>query len=140
MNWGKGIIGGMALFMLFILAMCFYMFRSPADEYDHQYYEKGLHFDRDYERQKRVKDDHAQPSIEQKGKVLWVEFAGRTTGSLKFIRPSSQALDKTFPINSGPDNCVMIPLNQIKPGRWVLVIEWQNNGKDYLYQQEINIK
>ncbi len=41
MNWGKGIITGMIIFMLFILSMCIYMFRMPADEYDHQYYEKA---------------------------------------------------------------------------------------------------
>lgn len=140
MNWGKGIVTGMVLFMLFILSMCFYMFRVPADEYDHQYYEKGLGFDKDYARQQQVINDHAQPAISQHGKSLWLNFKDRATGSARFIRPSSQSLDQTFPVNSGPENAVSIPLNQIKPGRWILVIEWESNNKAYLYQKEIDIK
>jgi len=101
MNWGKGIIIGMALFMAFILCMCIYMFRMPADEYDHQYYEKGLNFDKDYDRERQVYKDHAIPLISISGKELTVTFVHPANGSIRFIRPSSEALDKTFKITTG---------------------------------------
>ena len=140
MNWGKGIVGGMVVFMLFILSMCVYMFRAPADEYDHQYYEKGLGFNGDYNRQKQVATDHATPEICQDGNTLMLTFTARVSGSLKFIRPSSKALDKTFPLNSGPYNYVAMPLKSMPKGQWQLVVEWETDKKAYLYQTAIYIK
>lgn len=140
MNWGKGIIAGMIVFMLFILSMCIYMFSAPADEYDHQYYEKGLGFDRDYKLEQQVTKDHAQPIIRQTGQMLNLKFTTPVAGKIRFIRPSSQAMDKIFPLNSGNADDVEISLSTIKTGKWQLVLEWQSKQKNYLYQQEIYIK
>ncbi len=63
MNWGKGIIAGMIIFVLFIAGMCIYMFTSPQDDFDQQYYEKGLTFNHDYDREQQVTKDHAEPLI-----------------------------------------------------------------------------
>lgn len=140
MNWGKGIVGGMVIFMLFILSMCFYMFRMPPDEYDHRYYEKGLSFDNDYKREQQVTADHAEPLIKQNGKTLELIFSTPVTGNIKFVRPSNQAMDKTFALNSEGAQTVSIPLSSIKRGQWDVVVEWTNNDKEYLYQQGFYIK
>lgn len=128
----------MALFMLFILSLCFKMFQAPADEYDHQYYEKGLGYDKDYKREKQVLTDKAQPSIEQTDGQLLILFKDTATGKARFIRPSSKAQDKTVDLNGG--RTADIPLNHFDKGRWTLVLEWKSNDKDYLYQKEIYIQ
>ncbi|GAB3929925.1 FixH family protein [Mucilaginibacter myungsuensis] len=138
MNWGRGIVGGMAVFMVFILSLCFQMFRAPADEYDHQYYEKGLGYDKDYKRERQVVIDKAQPTIEHADGQLLILFTDTVNGKARFIRPSSTALDKTVIINSG--QTAAIPLGHFSKGRWTLVLEWQSHNKDYLYQKEIYIK
>lgn len=140
MNWGKGIITGMIIFMLFILSMCLYMFRMPADEYDHQYYEKGLSFDKDYDREQQVSKDHARPMISQQGQALLLVFKVPATGQIKLIRPSSQALDKVFPISSDAAGRACIDLKTVKAGRWQLILEWQSDHKSYLFHQEIDIQ
>jgi hypothetical protein len=140
MNWGKGIIAGMLVFMLFIISMCIYMFRIPADEYDHQYYEKGLRFDRDYDRERQVGIDHAQPLITRNGQTLLLKFTAPVTGKINFIRPSNQALDKEFQFNSGASDTATISLAAIWTGQWQLVLEWESNHKAYLYHQEIYIQ
>jgi hypothetical protein len=127
MNWGKGIIGGMVLFMLFIISMCVYMFMIPEDGYDHQYYEKGLNFDKDYNKERQVQLDHALPMIRVSGKTVSITFVKPASGIVKFIRPSNQLLDKEFK-------------QSIVPGRWQLVLNWESGHKAYLYQQEIYIK
>jgi hypothetical protein len=139
MNWGKGIISGMILFMLFILSMCFYMFRMPQDEYDHQYYEKGLNFDRDFNKEKQVTADHAQPQIMIKGKTCSIIFVQPAHGNIHFIRPSSQALDKTMALNTGSSNKAEVSLQQLSAGRWQIILDWKSTDKAYLYQQEITI-
>jgi hypothetical protein len=140
MNWGKGIVTGMIVFMLFILSMCFYMFRMPADEYDHQYYEKGLNFDRDFNKEQQVVKDHAQPIIATVAKTCPISFTQSAKGTVKFIRPSSEALDSSVVLNTGGGNTATIPLQNLVTGRWQIVIDWTSGSKAYLYQQDIDIK
>jgi hypothetical protein len=137
MNWGKGIIGGMIMFMLFIIGMCIYMFMAPADDYDHQYYEKGLSFNHDYNREQQVSKDHAQPIIGQTGDHITFLFSEPVNGSVKFMRPSSTAMDKVFKLEGKQ---LTIATASIKSGQWQLVFDWTSNNKAYLYQHEIYVK
>jgi hypothetical protein len=139
MNWGKRLILGMILFMGFILAMCVYMFNLPEDDYDHQYYEKGLTFNRDYDRERLVITDKAQPVIRQgKGDVAIV-FKQPAVGIIKFINPLGKNKDLAFPLNTGTAKNISIPVNKLGAGRWGVKIEWSSDAKNYLYQQDLFI-
>jgi hypothetical protein len=140
MNWGKGIIGGMVLFMLFIISMCVYMFRIPEDGYDHQYYEKGLNFDKDFNKEQQVQRDHARPLIEVSDKTVSITFMKPASGTIKFVRPANEALDNVIKLDSTSGKNINIPVERMAVGRWQLVLNWQSNHKAYLYQQEIYIK
>lgn len=130
----------MGTFMLFIIVMCVRMFLAPADEYDHHYYEKGLNFDADYNRERQVVIDNATPKIQQNPKGLLLKFSAPATGTIRFIRPANQKLDRAFQINSDNDNEVLAPTVAIQPGRWQLLLTWVSNNKEYRYQQEIYLK
>lgn len=139
MNWGKGIIIGMSLFMLFIIFMCVKMFRLPADEYDHHYYEKGLNFDKDYAKEKQVEIDKAQPLIIISGQKVNVTFSEPANGTARFVRPSSEALDHSFVINTGTGKSAGIPVAALAKGRWRIVLEWESGQKRYLYEKEVDL-
>ena len=138
MNWGKGIIAGMAAFMLFILSMCIYMFNAPTDDYDHQYYEKGMSFNKDHDREEQVVKDHAEPVITQTGNQLRIVFTQLPTGNICFMRPSDKTLDKSFKLAN--NNATEIDLQNIAKGPWQLTLEWESNHKAYLYHKEVFIK
>jgi hypothetical protein len=141
MNWGKGIVAGVVVFMLFILGMCIYMFMAPNDEYDHQYYEKGLTFNYDYDREVQVTKDHAAPLIQSDAQYMKITFKQPVAdGMVTLNRPSDAAMDKVFSLKSDQQNEVVIPLKQITAGKWQLVFEWESNHKKYLYQQAIYLK
>ena len=140
MNWGKGIIGGMVFFMLFIISMCVYMFMAPEDGYDHQYYEKGLNFDKDFIKERQVETDHAQPLIGVSGKTVSITFVKPASGIIKFIRPSNQSLDWMLTLDSMSGKNIIVPIQTMAPGRWRVVLNWESSHKAYLYQQEIYIK
>ena len=139
MNWGKGIVLGMALFMAFIISMCVYMFNMPADDYDHQYYEKGLNFNGDYNRERQVITDHAQPLITQQNAGITIQFKRPAVGVIKFVNPLGKNKDLTFPLNTGTGNNISMPAKKLTPGRWGIKIEWSSNARNYLYQQDIFI-
>lgn len=140
MNWGKGIILGMVIFVLFITSLGIFMFLSPADDYDHQYYEKGLSFNQDYNREKQVIKDHAQPVIQITGGYIKLTFAHAAKGKITFTRPSNNLLDKVFQLDSGSGTEVDIPVGSMTRGQWRLVFDWISNNKSYLYQKEVFIK
>jgi hypothetical protein len=140
MNWGKGIIIGMGLFMLFIILMCVKMFALPADEYDHHYYEKGLSFDKDYAKERQVIKDNARPVIYINGRQVKITFSAPANGSVRFIRPSSEALDKIFQLNTDTGNVAEIPVPALVKGRWQMVLEWKSAKKSYLFEQEADLQ
>ena len=139
MNWGKGIISGMAIFMLFILAMCFYMFRMPEDEYDQKYYEKGLTFDQDYNREQQVFKDKAQPVIAIDTCCIKVTFPQAAKGQVKITRPLGNIKDQVIKFDAAGNQPFEILTNHMAKGVWQLTFEWTNNQKAYLYQKEVHI-
>jgi hypothetical protein len=137
MNWGKATVLILIVFVLFIGSMSVYMFRSPKDDYDHQYYEDGINFDHDYNREAQVIKDHAQPAVSFETDSIKFSFPQIVDGKVKLIRPSSDAVDKTFPLEG---RVVAIPVSQLIRGKWKLVFEWKSNNKAYLYNTEIFVK
>src|SRR4051812_44209133 len=116
MNWGKGIVGGMIIFMLFIIAMCVYMFAIPNDEYDDKYYEKGLNYDVDYKRNKHVIEDKAQPKIVVDSCCIEITFPQLINGQAKLMRPSGNVVDKVIPIGNKNGQLVQILTNNLVNG------------------------
>ncbi len=137
MNWGKGIISGMIVFMLFIIGMCVYMFTMPADEYDKKYYEKGLIFDQDYNREKQVITDKAQPTIEADSCCIEVTFPQHVIGQVTLTRPSSSKVDSIIAIDNKNGQPVQILTANMTKGKWHLTFNWISNNKSYLYQKEV---
>lgn len=137
MNWGKGIVGGMIVFMLFIIAMSVYMFMAPEDQYDHQYYEKGLNFDKFYNKEAQVVKDHAQPVIKISGGIITLTFDQSAKGTITFMRPSNDAMDKTYNIDGKE---AQFPVVLVGKGQWQFVFDWVSNNKAYLYQKEVYLK
>lgn len=140
MNWGKGIISGMVVFMLFIIGMVAYMFSTRADDYDHQYYEKGLNFDKDYDKERQVVKDQAQPQLTIGNTGLQLTFVKPAVGKITFVRPSNQYQDRVFKIDTHAGPIAYLPLQSIEKGKWRLIIEWKSSNQAYLYQKEIFIK
>lgn len=126
--------------MLFIISMCVYMFLIPTDEYDHQYYEKGLTFNHDYNLEVQVVKDHAKPTIQINKNNIIMTFVNTIKGKVTFARPSDATLDRSFTLISDPKNEVIIPTKGIAAGRWQLVFEWKANQTEYLYHQEIYVR
>jgi hypothetical protein len=140
MNWGKITIAILVVFVLFIGGMSYIMFRSPMDEYDHQYYEDGLNFDHDYVREQQVTKDNAQPSIEVDKLSIKFTFPQLVKGHVKFMRPSSDMGDITYPLDNKDGTPIQFVTSHMAKGQWQLVFEWTSSNKAYLYQKEVYIK
>jgi hypothetical protein len=140
MNWGKATVAILITFVLFISGLSYFMFSAPNDEYDHQYYEDGLNFDHDYNREAQVTKDHAAPVIEIDTCCIKLTFSQLIKGEVRMSRPSSDARDTTFALDNKNGNPVLILTKHLAKGKWALVFDWKSDNKAYLYQHEVYIK
>ena len=136
MNWGKGIIIGLVLFMSFIVVLVVLMFRSPDDAFDKKYYEKGLAFNDIYNQKQNVIDEKVEPQFLLNSKTLQINFSGVQSGQINFTRPSNHLLDTVVNINR---DTVIIPIKNLTTGQWHLILKWKNLHKDYLFEKDIFI-
>jgi len=137
LNWGSGIAIGMAAFVSFIVILGIQMFRDSPGDYDHNYYEKGLAYDSVYAKEKQVITDHAMPQFKLESKSMLIQFAGTAIGHIRFERPSDPDQDKLLTLQTNGSNSAVIPLDKFAAGQWQVTLDWQSNGKKYLYQREM---
>lgn len=136
MNWGKGLVIGLGLFMGFVVFLVVMMFQAPDDSFDKDYYEKGLDYDQEYNRKKQVLTDNATPEIKLQEDSFNIVFSALDSGNLKMVRPSSHLEDEDFKL---VDKKTTISTNKLKRGEWKLIIEWNANNKEYLYEKNLFI-
>ncbi|HTK21305.1 MAG TPA: FixH family protein [Mucilaginibacter sp.] len=137
LNWGNGIAIGMTAFAAFIVVLGVQMFRDSPGDYDHQYYEKGLAYDSVYAKEKQVIIDHAAPHFKLENKSMLVQFTGASAGHIRFERPSDPNQDQLLTFQSNSSDQAVIQLDKFAAGQWQVTLDWQSNGKKYLYQREI---
>ena len=127
--------------MSFIVVLGILMFNSKDDALvDKDYYEKGLDYDKDYNRKEQVKKDDAVPELSVLADELLITFKAAAEGELKLIRNSDQRMDKKAVISTDQHQQVKIPLKGISKGRWKIILSWTTDGKAYLNEQEVMIR
>lgn len=140
MNWGKVTAIILTVFVLFIGGLSYVMLKAPNDEYDHQYYEDGLNFDHDYNREAQVTKDHAQPLIQVDTCCIKLTFPQIVNGKVRMSRPSSDARDTTIALDNKSGTAIEILTKHLAKGNWQLVCDWKSNNKAYLYKHEVYVK
>lgn len=140
MNWGVKLMIGMLCFMSFIIILAIKMINSKPDALvDNDYYEKGLDYDKDYNRKEQVKTDGAAPQIQLRNGHIVLTFKDKAIGEAKLIRNSDKRLDKKIAISTDVLHTVRIPVSGLEKGQWRLIISWTTDGKAYLDEQEVMV-
>jgi len=140
MNWGIKLMIGMLCFMTFIIVLAVLMINSKTDALvDTDYYEKGLAYDKDYNRKEQVKADNAAPEIIVTDGFIQLTFKDKAEGDIKLVRNSDKRMDKKIAISTDTLHIVKVPLNGIEKGQWRLIISWSTDGKAYLNEQEVMV-
>ncbi len=131
---------GMGLFMAFIIALGVMMVRSKNDALvDNDYYERGIHYNQDYDKKENVKRDHAAPGLVINNSSITLTFMKPARGTLRMIRPADKRLDRTVSFKSNQHQQFEIPLKSFAKGQWKIELEWQSEGKTYLYEREVRL-
>jgi hypothetical protein len=143
-NWGKGIVIAIALFMCFIL---YFVVKVQSDtQYDNemvteQYYKKEKLVQGNIESIQNANSLTEKVAIAKTVNGVVVSFPkefdySKIKGKVSLYIPSNQKLDFEIPISlSGFD--LLIPKNNLVDGLWGISIVWEYEGKSYLNKEEI---
>ena len=143
-NWGTGIVIGMALFISFIMYLVINMLTDKKFDHDlvtEEYYQEELHY------QEEINAETNAFSLEEnitdrRVKDGWlIEFPenlelSKISGNLNFYRPSNEKLDFNIPLEL-TSHQVFIKDEQLLKGRWNINIHWEYEETPYLYKNEI---
>lgn len=144
-NWGTGLVIGMALFMGFIL---FFVYRiSTENSLNHDLVTEGY-----YQKEQELQDDiyaqqnTADMAVQIKGikneMGYMLQFPegydpNKIKGVVYLYRPSNKLLDFDLPIEKLTDSKVLIPDHRLLDGRWNISIDWEYEGKQYRFKKQI---
>jgi nitrogen fixation protein FixH len=143
-NWGVGIVIGMAAFITFIMVMVTTMLTNK--EYDHDlvtenYYAKDLVYQKEIDAEKKANSFSSGIRIEKTIEGLQIYFPKelqekKVSGTIQMYRPSSKKLDFQIPFII-EDSKSLIPDSKLVEGTWKVTIYWEMEGEQYLFKKAI---
>ena len=143
-NWGTGIVIAFVAFISFI--MYFIITMMTDSKYDHDlvvedYYKQELQFQDDINKETNAKSLVENISWKKTTEGVIIIFPenlqkDNISGKVFLYRPSNKQFDFEIPISLSNHN-LLIPDKRLLDGRWNIKVDWQYNGKNYLYKKEI---
>lgn len=143
-NWGTGIVLAFLAFISFIMYFIITMNTNTKYEHDlvtEDYYKQELEFQNDINKEKNAKNLVKNLNWEKTDKGLTIIFPedleiSNITGKVFLYRPSDKQFDFDTSISLS-NHYLLIPDKRLLDGRWNIKVDWQYNGKSYLYKKEI---
>lgn len=144
LNWGTGIVLAFIGFISFI--MYFVITMMTSENYNtslvtEDYYKEELEYQNDIDKEHSAKKLTANVTWQRTEKGLEISFpetmdTNQITGKVFLYRPSNEHVDFETAISLSNHN-LLIPDKRLLDGRWNIKVDWQYNGKSYLYKEEI---
>lgn len=140
MNWGKGIVIGMVLFMSFIIVLVVNLMMHRVDLESEDYYKREINYEEEIT---AVKNSEALPEkvqLMQQEEYVVVQLPGKTelnSIEVRFLRPDDQKMDKTFKVEG--TKSYLIPKNELSKGKYNIEISYTADSKVCLQKEEIYI-
>jgi nitrogen fixation protein FixH len=143
-NWGTGLVIGMALFISFILYFVIKISTDKKYDYDlvtEQYYQKEMVFQKEFDAEENSNSLETNISGEKTAEGWMLTFPKnidytKVKGTVFLYRPSNKQLDFQLPLKLSSPN-LLIPDKRLVAGRWNTIVQWSYEGEDYLYKKEI---
>ncbi len=141
MNWGKGIIIAMSLFIVFIVTMVVQMMRQDVTMITDEYYQKELHYNEQYAALNNYNEASAPIQIQQIGDSMFVLLPSDLMESelaLEFKRLDDASKDLSFTLPASEK--IYLPKKMFAHGHYDAIIKGQRQGKAFECNQKVDIR
>ena len=143
-NWGTGIALAYTAFALMIIAFVINSFSKQIDLVTPDYYAKELVFQDQIEKEQRSRALTEDVSFMMGSEQLDIQFpqemkSTKISGTVQLFCPVDAKKDISFAIEADSNGKQIIPLNQVKAGRYKLQISWKAIGLEY-YKENVIVR
>jgi hypothetical protein len=140
MNWGKGIIIGMGLFMGFIIFLVVNVMTHRVDLQSDDYYKKEIQYEDEILAVKNANELNEQISINAADDFLVVKIPDSLNAQqikLDLIRPDDKKLDQHLLISD--TKTFLLPLKELTEGKYLTELHYLVKEKPFLQKSEVYI-
>jgi len=140
MNWGKGIVIVMALFMTFILVLVISFMSHSVDLESEDYYQREINYQSEItamNKSNELKEKLIMTSLEDYVSVVVPNELNCDNIQIEMKRPDNKDLDKRYKVNN--TKSYLIDKNKLVKGLYNVEIRYQVNGAEYMQKQTIII-
>ena len=140
MNWGKGIVIGMSLFMAFILVLVISLMSHSVDLESEDYYQREINYQSEItamNKSNELKEKVVVTSMENHVSVVVPAELNCENIEIEMKRPDNKDLDQKFNINN--TKSYLIDKAKLVKGHYNIEIRYQVKGIEYMQKQTIII-
>lgn len=144
LNWGWGIAIFYSLFVIIMVGMVIMSSRQEINMVQDHYYEKDLNYEA-FRKSRQNASELASKSMvtyDAGRKSISLEFPEtllQVEGEVTLYRPSSQSMDKKWPVRLNDAGIMEITTENLLPGLWRVLVDFKSAGKSYYHEQVVVI-
>jgi hypothetical protein len=141
MNWGKGILLVIILFVAFMMTLVVISVRmDDIHLVTENYYEKEIKYQDQIDREKSAATlDREVLVFDASAKSMVLDLPIGAKGTLQLFRPSDARLDQELNLDITDEGKTTVPLQTLKSGYWRVQLTWTENGVDFYQEKKINL-
>ena len=139
MGWGKGITLLMASFVTMIMVMVIKSTQQDFHLVTDRYYEESLDYDKvqtmksNYSLLRREATVNVNNADGQLSVMLPEGFEDDITGTVYMYCPTDSDADQRFEL----EQPFHLNTSVFKKGKWKVIVDWEKDGKTYLFEQSV---
>ncbi len=131
-----GIVLILILFLLVHVGFVFFASQQDFPLVADDYYQKELQYQDQIDRLNRAYDSQIYIHVTVENRTVHLTYPsqfleGDIQGTLHLFRPSDSKMDQYFPLTVNRDLTQVLSPETLASGRWILYVDWMQNGKTY---------
>jgi hypothetical protein len=135
MNWGKGIVIGMSLFMAFILYMVINLMVTNIDLQSEDYYKKEIEYETEIAQLNNANQLAEKVTLVRKDDYLFIQLPDSLDirkSTIEFVRPNDMQDDQS--LVGGSEKELIYPLSKLQDGMYDVHVQFEDGNKIYLHK------
>ncbi|MBK6859200.1 MAG: FixH family protein [Saprospiraceae bacterium] len=141
MSWGYKILIAYALFFVMIISFLYIASQQTNEMLETNYYEKEIQFQKILTGSDNLNVLNETINLKLSSEHLEINFPKEGIKDqplihLEFIKMSDQSKDFNLDIKTNENGKIIIPTEKFSKGYYRLQMQWESNGKPYVYRDQ----
>jgi hypothetical protein len=144
-NWGTKLIIVFGFFVLGMIALVGMSMRQKVELVSKDYYSEELRYQQVMDATQRAQALKRPLVVEQRGNQVLLRLPqeagnGAITGQVYFYCAADGQKDKRLQLQTNANGEQSIPIQQLRPGRYTVKVDWQYGGQAYYAEREMDVE